>query len=237
MTGAAPTGMSDAGAHDPVSSSALPIQALDRGNASGRATRERLMILAERMFAEDGIEAVSLRAIGQAAGQRNNNVVQYHFGDRTTLVGAIYAFRSAQLDARRSALLAAHRGAGAPDDARTSLRILLQPHVESIPDDDNFFVPFLARLVFDRGSIADASAVAAQPFMGAHNQLRRAVRDTMPHVTDSVFAHRFDMLLRFAITELAVHKRFGARDDASGLAVLADTIVGIMAAGLAAPMT
>jgi hypothetical protein len=171
--------------------------------------------------------------MGQAAGQRNNNVVQYHFGDRSTLLGAIYAFRSARLDARRSALLAAHRLTGASDDAQTSLRILLQPHVESIPADDHFFVPFLARLVFDhqrergccatlRGSTQSASAGCSR---------RDAARDRLG------LRPQFDMLLRFAINELAVHKRFGARDDAGGLAVLADTIVGIMAAGLAAPMT
>src|SRR5262245_45806607 len=105
----------------------VSIQTLDRGNASGRATRERLILLAERMFAERGIEAVSLRAIGEAAGQRNKTAVQYHFGDRTALVSAIYAYRSEQLDARRAALLATHYELGEPDGSDTLLRILLQP--------------------------------------------------------------------------------------------------------------
>ncbi len=146
---------------------------LDRGNANGRTTRERLMILAEAMFAERGIEAVSIRAIGQAAGQRNNNVVQYHFGDRANLVAAIYAFRSEALNDRRHQLLAQHRAAGAPDDARSLLRILVQPHAESIPDPENHFLGFLARLVVDAGSMANASSVGAAPFMGAHYELPR----------------------------------------------------------------
>jgi AcrR family transcriptional regulator len=211
------------------------VTALDRGNASGRATRERLMVLAERLFAEHGIEGVSLRAIGQAAGQRNNTAVQYHFGDRAALVGAIYAFRSEQLDQRRTALLAAHRASGEPDDPRTFLRILLQPHVESIPDPDNYFLPFLARLVLDIGSIADESAAAAEPFMGAHRELREEVRAANRDVPDDVFDRRFDLLLTFAITALATRKRFGDPTDVVDIAVLADEIVGTMSAGLAAP--
>src|SRR5215217_6796753 len=149
------------------------IQTLNRGNASGRATRERLILLAERMFAERGIEAVSLRAIGEAAGQRNKTAVQYHFGERSALVGAIYAYRSEQLDARRAALLAAHDKSGEPDCTDVLLQILLQPHVESITDPENNFLPFLARLVIELGSLENASSVAAAPFMGAHNELRR----------------------------------------------------------------
>jgi AcrR family transcriptional regulator len=35
-------------------------------------TRERLLVTAERLFAERGVAGVSLREIGAAAGQRNN---------------------------------------------------------------------------------------------------------------------------------------------------------------------
>ncbi len=176
---------------------------IDRGNANGRATRERLIILAERMFAARGIEAVSLRAIGQAAGQRNNNVVQYHFGDRANLVGSIYAFRSEPLNARRYELLERHRSTGAPDDVRSLLRILVQPHVESIADPENHFVGFLARLVLDAGSMANEGAIGAAPFMGAHRELRDGIRIANDTIPNEVFDRRFDLLFDFAITALA----------------------------------
>jgi AcrR family transcriptional regulator len=214
----------------------VSVPALDRGNASGRATRERLILLAERMFAERGIEAVSLRAIGDAAGQRNKMAVQYHFGDRAALVGAIYAYRSEQLDARRAALLTAHQASGAPDYTNTLLHILLQPHVESITDPENNFLPFLARLVIDLGSLANASSAAAAPFMGAHNELRRKIRESNRDVPDKVFDQRYDLLLTFAITALATYKRIGRTPGQGRLAEVADEIVGMMAAGLAAPL-
>src|SRR5687768_8084123 len=68
------------------------------GNASGRATRELLVRTAEQLFAERGIDAVSLREIGQVAGQGNNAAIQYHFGDREALVLAIFEYRSSATD-------------------------------------------------------------------------------------------------------------------------------------------
>ena len=50
-------------------------------------TERRLLLAAERLFAEHGIAAVSLRAIMAAAGA-NVASVHYHFGSKATLVEA-----------------------------------------------------------------------------------------------------------------------------------------------------
>ena len=54
-------------------------------------TRAQLISAGERLFAERGIEVVSMREITRAAGQRNATALQYHFGDRRGLVRAILA--------------------------------------------------------------------------------------------------------------------------------------------------
>ena len=51
--------------------------------------REALIEAARALFAERGIEGVSIRELGRAAEQRNNNAVQYHFGDRGALLLAV----------------------------------------------------------------------------------------------------------------------------------------------------
>ncbi|GAA3177584.1 MULTISPECIES: TetR/AcrR family transcriptional regulator [Streptomyces] len=52
-------------------------------------TRARILRAAERLFAEQGVYAVSNRQVSEAAGQGNNAAVGYHFGTKTDLVRAI----------------------------------------------------------------------------------------------------------------------------------------------------
>ncbi|OUS26118.1 hypothetical protein A9Q99_19265 [Gammaproteobacteria bacterium 45_16_T64] len=60
--------------------------------------RERLLHVAIRLFAEKGIEAVSMRAINTAAGTKNKSAVHYHFGSKLGILEAIFAMLSETLD-------------------------------------------------------------------------------------------------------------------------------------------
>ncbi|WP_436771690.1 TetR/AcrR family transcriptional regulator [Yinghuangia sp. YIM S09857] len=72
------------------------------------ATRLQLIAAAERLFAERGINGVSVREIAVEAGQRNTNAVRYHFGAKEDLVDAIFEHRMAPINARRMALIESH---------------------------------------------------------------------------------------------------------------------------------
>lgn len=52
-------------------------------------TRDRLIKAAQTLYAERGIDAVSFNEITVAAGQKNRNALQYHFGNRESLLQAI----------------------------------------------------------------------------------------------------------------------------------------------------
>ena len=69
--------------------------------------RRKILLAAERLFAEHGVEHVSLRQIGERAEQKNNSAVQYHFGDKSTLIQALYDLRLVPLNAERHRMLAA----------------------------------------------------------------------------------------------------------------------------------
>lgn len=75
-----------------------------RDDEHGLPTERRLLLAAERLFAEKGIDAVSLRAINAAAGT-NVASLHYHYGSKDALVRALIQARSREIHARRASLL------------------------------------------------------------------------------------------------------------------------------------
>jgi AcrR family transcriptional regulator len=68
-------------------------------------TRRTLLQTAERLFAEQGIESVSLRQIAAEARQGNHHAVQYHFGSKAALIDAILEWRRHRINDRRQEML------------------------------------------------------------------------------------------------------------------------------------
>ena len=77
-------------------------------------TRGVLVATAEQLFAERGLEGVSLREINAAAGQRNSSALQYHFGDRGGLIRAVLAKHQPEVESRRHALLDEYEARAGP---------------------------------------------------------------------------------------------------------------------------
>lgn len=116
-----------------------------------RSTRETMIVVAERLFAERGLDAVSLREIGVAAGQRNTSAAQYHFGTKQGLVDAIFEARMARIDERRRAMLAALDAVGRGGERRGLLEAVVYPLAERIGHDDgvSWYARFLAQVALD----------------------------------------------------------------------------------------
>jgi AcrR family transcriptional regulator len=73
--------------------------------SDSRRTQALLITTAERLFAERGLEGVSLSEINRLAGQRNKSALHYHFGSRDGLLKAILEKHRFRLDAQRAKLL------------------------------------------------------------------------------------------------------------------------------------
>lgn len=133
--------------------SAHPEAAPDAGSRprpASRATRELLMRTAERLFGQHGIDGVSLRQIGTAAGQSNNNAVQYHFANRENLVASILDWRVMAMEPRRAAMLAEINATGRSSDAKALLSVLCLPHLDLVDEEGNypfarFLLPYMYR--------------------------------------------------------------------------------------------
>lgn len=91
-------------------------------------TRIKLIKTAERLFGDLGIDAVGLRSISEAAHQKNNNVVQYHFGSKLELLKAIMEFREGELQPQRQALLDQGEAQNRLSDVRWLLRVCFEPN-------------------------------------------------------------------------------------------------------------
>jgi len=69
------------------------------------STEQRLVAAAERLFAEQGVGAVSLRTVMQAA-ETNVAAIHYHFGSKEGLLDAVLRSRLDQVTGERNAALA-----------------------------------------------------------------------------------------------------------------------------------
>src|SRR5688572_11151433 len=110
------------------------------------STRLRILLAAEQLFAERGLDGASLREIGAAAGQRNNSAVQYHFGDRDALVRALYELRLEPLNARRAVLVEDLVADGREDDLVALVDAYARPLFE-VADGSTWYARFVARRV------------------------------------------------------------------------------------------
>lgn|SRR5581483_2674547 len=176
------------------------------------ATRERLITAAEQLFAERGVDGVSLREINRVAGARNAVAVQYHFGDRYGVVRAVNDKHYPEVDARRHAMLdeyEAHPDAGLRALAGALVRPLaskladpdggpeyLQIHAELLnrprsgePDDVD--------LPADHGDSIQRWRTLVEPFLSA----------------DAVRLHRRFTVIRLAAAELARRAGSGPHAD------------------------
>jgi AcrR family transcriptional regulator len=114
--------------------------ALNKREQNAARTREKLVDAAVALYGSRSIDAVSLREIGVAAGQRNPNALQYHFGDRDGLLQAIVDKHAVAVSGiRESYIRRAEQGEWPAGEA--AARCLVMPivdYVELNPDGIDF---------------------------------------------------------------------------------------------------
>lgn len=162
----------------------------------GDRARAALVTNAERLFAEHGIEAVSLRDVAAAAGQRNHSAAQYHFGDREGLVSAVYEHRMRAVEQRRRV----HLKGIADDDVRGFVAAIVVPLVDVVAESHGWYARFLARTRWEPAAWNVLFNVpTGGSFTTAIRKLNRALGDLPKPVRDS----RLDQLMTLVIGTVA----------------------------------
>jgi AcrR family transcriptional regulator len=115
-----------------------------------KPTRELLVSTALQLFAERGIDGVSLAEINRAAGQRNATATHYHFGGKAGLVQAIFDKHRARVNRIRDAMLEALPEQASPAQV---VAVLIVPLAEQVRDADGgeHYLQFLAQLMNQAG--------------------------------------------------------------------------------------
>jgi AcrR family transcriptional regulator len=118
-----------------------------------------LILAAERLFAERGVEGVSLRQVNQAANQKNTAAAHYHFGSRDGLVAAVLTYRLPVLDEKRGELL---RRTDRPKDLRFYLEAFIAPLADQLRprEEGNFYIRFIQQYERHRGDYEFARGIS-----------------------------------------------------------------------------
>ncbi len=102
--------------------------------ANSEVTKAALLDAAREVFAAQGVEGASLRAIQRSAGLAPGTL-QYHFASREDLLRALLAREQAGINEKVVALAAELAGRDEAPDAMSIVKVLATPYVEFVRND------------------------------------------------------------------------------------------------------
>jgi AcrR family transcriptional regulator len=115
--------------------------------AASEQTRDQIKMAAQMLFARHGIDAVTVQQIVDAAGQRNNAALYYHFRTKEELIRQMVVDGAAVLDARRREMLDDMEKRGGPASIREVMLVLFMPVIE-LGEDERWrgYIRFISHL-------------------------------------------------------------------------------------------
>jgi AcrR family transcriptional regulator len=155
---------------------------------------------AERLIAENGLGALSLREVATTAGQRNHSAVQYHFGSRGGLVEAVFDVRMTPIDARRAVMLDIIEAGGGSGDLGALTDVLVRPLGEAVLlEQPGWYGRFLAEVMRSEPALLRAE----RPAMGSLHRVGLLMVEHMDAVPTPLRGERIRMAVRAAVAMLA----------------------------------
>ncbi len=209
------------------------------GDPGTAPTAMALLDVAERLFAQQGIAAVSLRQIVIAAGQRNLSAAHYHFGSREGLIRAVMERRMRTIDAIRHRRLDAIEAAGRTSELNAIVGAAVETLAEVVrgtpwgPD----YVRVLAQALFD----TDMRLLeTTDPSLRSGIERARVMaRRLLPALPQATFDARVAIVHHETVYAMARWvDRHGPVDDTNRRSYRATVrgLVEFMSAGLGAPV-
>jgi AcrR family transcriptional regulator len=171
-------------------------------DAGRNGASEHIKRVALRLFAERGVDGVTVREIAAAAGQRNHGAVSYYFGSKESLVRAIVMEGAVALDRHRNAELDRLEAQGGPETIRQVVDVLILPVVAL---DDDYYVPFIVMLgMSHRDLMMDAIDAS---WNRAYGRCLDHLRRLLPGLSPALQNQRFIFMGAYLGAVLAARQR------------------------------
>lgn len=160
-------------------------------SSRGLLSRLKIIETAERLYALHGIDAVSIREINKASGQRNGSAVQYHFGNREGLLEAIFALRTRSRNNERFLRLHQLKESSEPKDYALAqiVDIMIRPMFEGLEIGHTSYHRRFFKQVHLRHETMKR-LLANGHDMGLR-ECFRLIRDSLPNTPARVLAQRY----------------------------------------------
>lgn len=167
------------------------------------AGRDRVLVTAERLFGQLGINNVSMRQIAVAAGQANNSAVALHFGSKSGLIEAIIKARRPIIDRAREIRLQNVLATTDQPSLRQLLECLMMPWVDDCDEDGNHpYACFVAQLMWGEEDYVLLTRRDAAPIL---TDLLARIQACLPHLDEDAFYFRIRSILQLFLSA-ALHK-------------------------------
>jgi len=202
-------------------------------------SKQRLMMAAIKLFAEQGIDGVSLRMINREAGAKNNSALHYHFGSKLGLVEAVVAFIQGWFEEAREEALSGVEAEGEELAVRDILEAFIEPYLQLVENEPWGYhaVRFLARMEMEGGP--DIHATLNLFATKSMTRFKKLLSKALPEMPRKLLMQRWNFCITSIISGIADHKSLKKSyvgDVSCSLQKLGALYVDYNAAGLAAPV-
>ena len=206
--------------------------------------KEKLLDHAERLFAEKGIQATSIRDLTQATGV-NVAFVNYHFGSKDGLVGQVLERRIIPLNHARTErlqqVLKTADAAGRKPLVEDLLRALIEPTFEfaaTLPE-SRYFLEMVSRAM--GGPDTQVRAMFLRQFKPLFQLVYDAMHKALPELPSSVLLCRlyFSIGALHSSMQLIGQKEplLGPPIDAGNTSAIVEMLLLFLSSGMQAPYT
>lgn len=180
-------------------------------NEPQAGTKDRLLDAAERLFAESGIDAISLRTITAEAGV-NLAAVNYHFQSKDALAMAVVERRFGPINRERLRMLDEYEAAaaGGPVPINRLVEAFLIPVLMLKSGPGRHFIPLMARIYTEQRAFMER--IFREHLLPVATRFQAAFQHTLPHLAPAEVMWRIQFLAGamvhtmatpFKITELS----------------------------------